>query len=252
MPVILPFHASSRPRTLAGTVLAVLSILAWTLLLPGAQAMAKQAAFTAGSKPAHRHKHPAAARGKSAAAGAVSQAPPPAAPSVPLWPANENPAPAAVVWDSHGLRIDAANSSLKQILKDVTAATGTKIEGFGTDQRIFGNYGPGSTREVLSQLLQGSGYNILMIGNQDQGAPLQVILTPSPNGPAPPAVPSPPPSKEDLGAEAEPEPQPLVRSGFGAARVLHNPPGMMQGMRGHPPSGPGQPPPQPPSGNPQD
>jgi hypothetical protein len=82
------------------------------------------------------------------------------------------------------LRIDAANSSLQQILKDVSAATGAKVSGMGADQRIFGTYGPGPTREVLSQLLDGSGYNVLMIGDQGQGTPRQIVLSRQPTGPA--------------------------------------------------------------------
>jgi hypothetical protein len=83
-----------------------------------------------------------------------------------------------VVWDSQGLRIDAANSSLQQILKDVSTATGAKVDGLTTDERVFGAYGPGQTRDVLSQLLQGSGYNVIMIGDQGQGTPRQILLSP--------------------------------------------------------------------------
>ena len=96
---------------------------------------------------------------------------------MPHWPLNDRPAEAFVVWDSHGLRINATNSSLQQILKDVSTATGTKVEGLTTDQRVFGNYGPGQARDVLSQLLQGSGYNVLMIGDQGQGVPRQILLS---------------------------------------------------------------------------
>jgi hypothetical protein len=82
-----------------------------------------------------------------------------------------------VVWDSHGLSIEATNSSLEQILKDVSTATGAKVDGLAGDQRVFGAYGPGQARDVLSQLLQGSGYNVIMIGDQGQGAPKQILLS---------------------------------------------------------------------------
>jgi hypothetical protein len=101
----------------------------------------------------------------------------PQKPAAPNWPANDKPAPASIVWDSQGLRIEAANSSLHQILKDVSTATGTSFEGMGADERVFGAYGPGLARDVLSQLLHGTGYNVLMIGDQGQGAPRQIVLT---------------------------------------------------------------------------
>jgi hypothetical protein len=102
---------------------------------------------------------------------------PPPAPEPPKWPVNDHPAPATVVWDSQGLRIDATNSSLQQILNDVASDTGVKIEGFGEDARVFGIYGPGTARDVLSQLFQGTGYNVMIIGDSGQGTPRQILLS---------------------------------------------------------------------------
>lgn len=99
------------------------------------------------------------------------------APEMPHWPVNSDPAQPAVTWDSHGLRIDAANASLHQILDQVASATGAKVEGLGTDERVFGEYGPGEARDVLSQLLHGSGYNVLLIGDQGQGTPREIVLS---------------------------------------------------------------------------
>ena len=97
---------------------------------------------------------------------------------------NEHPSEATVVWNSQGLKIDASNSSLGQILKDVATATGARVQGLGQDQRIFGSYGPGPARDVLTQLLAGSGYNVLMVGDQGQGTPRQIVLSirPQANG----------------------------------------------------------------------
>lgn len=105
-----------------------------------------------------------------------------AAPPPPDWPAKDKPVEATVVWDSHGLFIQASNSSLDQILRDVSLKTGVKVEGMGADQRIFGVYGPGPARDVLGQLLDGSGYNILLVGDQGQGTPRRVVLSGRPNG----------------------------------------------------------------------
>jgi hypothetical protein len=53
---------------------------------------------------------------------------PPASPA-PIWPASQPPNQARVSWDSRGLEIEAFNSSLNQILHQVAADTGAKLEG---------------------------------------------------------------------------------------------------------------------------
>jgi hypothetical protein len=113
----------------------------------------------------------------AAAQQAQQDAAVPAAPVLPKWPVNEKPGQATVTWDSHGLSIDAANSSLQQILKDISTATGATVDGLSGDERVFGAYGPGQARDVLSQLLLGAGYNIIMIGDRGQGAPRQILLS---------------------------------------------------------------------------
>lgn len=114
------------------------------------------------------------------AAEPVAQAPAPVQPPPPPrpnWPVNDAPVQAKVNWDSKGLSIDASNSSLHQILNQVATATGAKVEGFGSDERVFGDYGPGEARDVLSQLLHGTGYNVLLIGDQGQGTPREIVLS---------------------------------------------------------------------------
>jgi hypothetical protein len=136
---------------------------------------------------------------------------PPEQPKPPDWPANDKPGEAKVAWNSKGLRIDAANSSLQQIMKDVATATGAKISGLGADQRVFGSFGPGPARDVISQLLDGSGYNVLLIGDQGQGTPRQIVLSRQPNGPAPAAANNPDAGNDDSGSadvEEPPPPQP--------------------------------------------
>jgi hypothetical protein len=112
----------------------------------------------------------------------------PAAPCIPDWPANKKPAEASIVWDSRGLFIQASNSSLDQILNDISLKTGAKVEGMGADERVFGTYGPGPVRDVLTELLEGSGYNILLIGDLGQGTPRRIVLSGRPTGPAQPPV----------------------------------------------------------------
>ena len=165
--------------------------------------------------------------------GTLGSTPPvtPPAPELPHWPVNEKPDQASVTWDSQGLRIDAANSSLQQILKDVSTATGVKVEGMGSDERIFGAYGPGQARDVLSQLLQGSGYNVLMIGDQGQGTPRQIVLTARKTGGLEPAkagqatTPEEDAEAEDQPQQGEPKPaNPPYRPNFGPGGPHRNQP----------------------------
>lgn len=132
---------------------------------------AKQAQATHSAVKAHSHRHL-----KKQEQVEVAQTPPP--PPMPNWPANDTPHPASVIWNSNGLRINASNSSLQQILNEVSTETGTKIEGPIPDQRVYGDYGPGQAGEVLSQLLQGAGCNVLLAGDIGKGAPREIVLSP--------------------------------------------------------------------------
>ncbi len=101
-------------------------------------------------------------------------------PPPPDWPVNSTAMPASVNWNGRNLTIAASNSTLTQILRDVSTATGVKVEGMSntpSNDRIYGSYGPAPAREVLSSLLEGSGYNVLMIGDQGEGTPRELVLT---------------------------------------------------------------------------
>jgi len=202
-------------------------LFAATCLLPGAvlQAQTTQTAPSAAaphSAPAASYaavkKHQASGHKSLAHAPATTAlaepAPIPPAPKLPDWPANDAPAPASVVWDSHGLHVVASNSSLNQILHEISTDTGTKIEGYGKDERIFGSYGPGPASDVISQLLDGSNYDVAITGDRGGGTPEKVVLT-FRSGAAPPTsnAGQSQPSEEDNGAdeqadEPEPPPQP--------------------------------------------
>lgn len=133
----------------------------------------------------------------------------PAVPAAPVWPINEQPQQARITWDSHGLRVEATNSSLDQILREVSTDTGVKIEGFNKDQRIFGTYGPGPAREVISRLLDGSGYNVLMVGGQGSVPPSRIVLTTTSSlaGAQPQPRVQLPHNEDDDEAEGPPEPE---------------------------------------------
>lgn len=107
-------------------------------------------------------------------------------PSQPLVPPSllDKPAqPATVKLSDGALTVTANNSSLTAILHDLSASSGMSLDGLGKDQRVFGVYGPGSPRDILSQLLDGAGYNFLMVGQTDAGVPREVVLTARTNAP---------------------------------------------------------------------
>jgi hypothetical protein len=209
----------------------ILSVALCAWLLPVAAAAipdqpAKPPASAAAHKPIHAHKRAAAKPSPAVPAPQIAAAP--VAPPHPNWPVNNKPVDATVVWDSHGLRVDAANSSLVQILKDVSTDTGAKVEGLGTDTRIFGVYGPGPASEVISQLLNGTGYNVLMIGDQGGGVPRQIVLSSPPSGPAPQNSAG-NTGDEDYQAEPQQQEPPSVINGF--APPLPRTPQQMQEMQ---------------------
>lgn len=133
----------------------------------------------AAAKPAHprrpaAHAHAASTPNRSAPEAIAAQPP---ASSDPICPADQPPDRARVSWGSRGLTIEASNSSLNQILRQVAADTGAKLQVLTQDQRVFGNYGPGPASDVLLKLLNGSGYNVLILGGRDAEPPLEIVLS---------------------------------------------------------------------------
>jgi len=151
-------------------------ILLAPLLLPAQSAQTPSSPPPLSAPKSSPHRHTKSSPAQPLAPLAEPEQPP-QQPEAPHWPANDAPAKPEVTWNSQGLKIDATNASLHEILNDVSTATGAKIEGFGTDERVFGEYGPGEARDVLAQLLHGSGYNVLMIGEQGEGTPRQIVLS---------------------------------------------------------------------------
>ena len=166
-----------------------------------------------------------------------------AGPPLPHWPQNDQPTPASVVWDANGLHINASNSSLQQILNEVSTETGSKVEGLIPDQRIYGDYGPGQARDVLSQLLQGSGYNVLLAGDLGKGAPREIVLSPrrasapnsqNANASRPQTDPDdeiPEPPEDQPQPAVQPQLQNNIRPGFGPNGPVRTPQQVMEEMQ---------------------
>jgi hypothetical protein len=161
---------------------------------------------------------PAAPPPAAAPAPAANAVQPPAAPAAPaaLPPSMlQDPAkPAEIQFSDGTLSIHADNASLQAILQQLSSQSGMKIQGFDKDERVFGSFGPGTPRDVLSDLLNGTPYNLLMVGDLSNGAPRQLILSPaSPGSEAPvPSAPAQPQADEQAADEdaAEPAPPPFI------------------------------------------
>ena len=160
----------------------------------------------------HAKKHPVKPADSPVAVAAPVQ---PAAPPPPAWPVNDKAQPPSVAWNGRDLTIAAANSSLDQILHEVSTATGLKVEGYdsainSSDQRIYGSYGPAPARVVLGQLLDGAGYNVIMVGDRGAGTPRELLLTSQTKGAQPGAAhPPAPQNNDDEPVVEEPEPPPV-------------------------------------------
>jgi hypothetical protein len=129
-----------------------------------------------------------------------TQEPPMVLPPLPSGPLTQLPMeqipsnPAKVSYQGGLLTISAENSSLGEILRDVRKLTGASIEipqgSAGANERVVTHIGPGSPRDVLAVLLNGSSYNYVMVGsNSNPTSVASVVLSakPSAAGDAPPA-----------------------------------------------------------------
>ncbi len=234
-----PFK-SVHPGNAHPCIYAILSAILFAAAATVGIAQQPAASSTPSKAPAAQKKAPMRRKPVAAHAAAPAPAPAPEAPEPPKppdWPVNDRPTAATVIWNSQGLRIEASNSSLQKILKDVSTLTGAKIQGLASDQRIYGTYGPASARQVLAQLLDGSGYNILMIGDQGQGTPRQIVLSPqSRTEPTQQAAANQNPQADENAdaedqAQPQPEPQPPARSGFAPGAPPRTPQQILQEMQ---------------------
>src|SRR5215472_9513423 len=73
----------------------------------------------------------------------------PTTPAVPLTPAQLPPRRAEISYVNNELVVAASNSSLNQILREISRLTGIKITGGINEERVFGTYGPAPANEVL-------------------------------------------------------------------------------------------------------
>jgi len=100
---------------------------------------------------------------------------------------------ATIQFAGNSLSIHADNSSLLSILHQFAAKSGMRLDGLNGDERVFGSFGPGAPRDVLADLLNGTAYNVVMVGDLSNGAPRELILSSTTRGagaPTPSATPA--------------------------------------------------------------
>lgn len=108
-------------------------------------------------------------------------------PPTPLRPSQMPAVPPRVSYQNGKLTVVAENSTLGDILTAVHNATGTQIETSGgpAGERVAAKIGPGSVREVLLAVLQGSRYDYILLGSANDPDQIdRMILTPKSAGTA--------------------------------------------------------------------
>lgn len=256
-------RAASRPRLSAKMAAApslmlqlrkvALIILAAFLALPGsAQTRTPQRQPGTRRPVAHRPVKPSP----------VVPQPAPQPPPPPPTPEQMPPSPPQVTYQNGLLSIVAQNSTLGDILAAVRARTGATLDmppGIGAE-RVVAQIGPLPPRDALTALLDGSRFNFVLLGSEQNPDGLQRIILTSPGPevagaaiPAPPRPGVPPPanaagegeeeSTDDYTPPADtieqppPPPQP--------AQPVSPPAGQPQTLPGQPQAQPAPGPPQP-------
>ncbi len=174
-----------------------------------------------GTSPRASHHHTSPGH-KDRAASSTQRANPQSA-KTPLSPSpNASAQPATVTLKNGLLTVDANNSDLGQILKDVADISGMTVDGSLGSIRVFGVYGPGNSRDVLTDLLTGLGYNFMMVGVTQQGPPQKLELTLRSAGSTP--VPSPLPTAAASDQHENPAANPSDQEPPGPGAVMTVPP----------------------------
>ena len=93
------------------------------------------------------------------------------------------PVPPQVSYQNAQLTIVAPNSTLGDILRAVRKQTGAEIEIPVATERVVTHLGPGSAREVVAELLNGSRFNYVLLGSPADSAVLTRVVLVAKTGP---------------------------------------------------------------------
>lgn len=83
------------------------------------------------------------------------------------------------------LTVSANSASLNGLIREIARQTGMHVTGAVAEDRVFGTYGPAEPARVLSTLLNGTGSNLLIVGDAAD-RPRELILTARTGGVTPP------------------------------------------------------------------
>ena len=129
---------------------------------------------------------------------------------------------AEVTYASGLISVNANNSSLNQILREIARQTGMKITGGVHEERVFGHYGPATPEVILLTLIDGNSTNMLL-RQTATNQPRELILTPRNGGPTPPN-----PNAGGFDDEEQPQQQQEQRNDV-VGQPVQVPPGPMLG-----------------------
>jgi hypothetical protein len=98
---------------------------------------------------------------------------------LPLTPEQRPAAAPLVIYLNGKLSISAKNSTLADILRAIAAKTGAAIDvPENANERVVSQLGPGPARDVMASLLNGSHFNYVMVGTEnDPNSVARVVLT---------------------------------------------------------------------------
>ncbi len=168
-------------------------------------------------------------------------------PAVPLRPSQMPAVPPRVSLVNGALTIVAENSTMADILTQLRAATNIKIETLGgpSGERVAVRIGPAPVRDVILSLVQGSGYDFIILGVEGQpNAVERLILTPKTSSGA---ITASTPQRSYSGTNAvysAPQPEPSDddgNEGFAPAPMPQPNPSEQNAAPGNVPPNPGQP-----------
>lgn len=131
----------------------------------------------------------------------------PSGPTGPLQPIaldSMPPVEPQVKYENGQLTIDAANSTLEDILRAVRQQTGAQIEVPEARERVVTHLGPGPLTKIMAQLLNGSRFNyVLLWSPQDPSVLTRILLAVQSVQAANTAAPSQPPTAVDVQAKPD-------------------------------------------------
>jgi hypothetical protein len=226
-----------RPAQLSARLILAIAICSPSFVHAQAPAASNQPIKTAGAatQPANQavQQHRPAKRGKKTAEPEVTQT----QPAPPPTPEQMPPSPPKVIYQSGQLTIDSANATLAQVLRSVQSKTGASMEipSSANNERVVAQLGPGRPSDVLASLLNGSKFDFIILGVQNQPGTVQKVILSTRQNTAPTTntaqnrapAPTPqdeaqaeedynqpePPPAEDNAAENQNQPQPQVAPG---------------------------------------